>query len=151
VSDISTRKAIDTTPNNDLDKKKSWGCYMKRAVAAVGLTVTLLCIAGCDDLAKEFGYQKSEPMKSQQPLPSSPTHRFIVYSHTVDIAFDTQTGQLCRTWDWSPVAPEAKPSATGGLPERKAGEFAPTCLSLFKQFPTTGNAAIGVVQEPSSQ
>jgi hypothetical protein len=124
---------------------------MKRAMTAVGLTVTLLFIAGCDDLAKEFGYQKAEPVKSQQqPSASTPTHRFTANPHNVDLAFDTQTGQLCRTWDWSPIAPEVKPNAQGGVPQRMVGELTPTCLSLFKQYPTTGNAASGVVQEPSA-
>jgi hypothetical protein len=123
---------------------------MKRVVTAVALTVTLLFIAGCDDLAKEFGYQKSQSAKPQQPSPSTPTHRFMANSHNVDIAFDTQTGQLCRTWDWSPVAPEAKPNAQGTVPQRMVGELTPTCLSLFKQYPTTGSAAIGVVQESTA-
>jgi len=122
---------------------------MKHAIAIVGLTVTLLFVAGCDDLAKEFGYYKSQPVKPQA-LASTPTHRFMANSHNVDLAFDTQTGQLCRTWDWSPIAPEAKPNAQGAVPQRMVGELTPTCLWLFKQYPTTGNAAIGVVQEPSA-
>jgi hypothetical protein len=98
---------------------------MKRTATAVGLTVALLFIAGCDDLAKEFGYQKSQPAKSQQQSSSTPTHRFMANSHNVDLAFDTQTGQLCRTWDWSPIAPEAKPNAQGGVPQRMVGDLTP--------------------------
>lgn len=112
------------------------------------MCTSLLFLSGCDDLANQAGYEKSPAKK--QPSLSTPTHRFVPYSHNDDIAFDTQTGQMCRTWDWSPVAPVARATPEGGFPERKAGEFAPTCLTLFKQYPTTGNAGVGIVQDPSS-
>jgi len=124
------------------------GANALRAAAAIALSTTLLFLSGCDDLAKQAGYEKG-PAAKQSSL-STPTHRFVPDSHNDDIAFDTQTGQMCRTWDWSPVAPAAKATPEGSFPERKAGEFAPTCLTLFRQYPTTGNAGVGIVQDSSS-
>jgi len=119
-----------------------FGTKIFRVATVIVSTASLLVLSGCDDLAKQAGYEKPPTAKQ-----STPTHRFAPYTHNDDIAFDTQTGQMCRTWDWSPVAPAAKQTPEGGFPERKAGEFAPTCLSLFKQYPTTGNAAIGIIQD----
>ncbi len=123
------------------------GANVLRAAAAIALSTTSLFLSGCDDLAKQAGYEKS-PAAKQPPL-STPTRRFVQYSHNDDIAFDTQTGQLCRTWDWSPVAPEPKRTPEGMVPERPAGELTPTCLSLFKQYPTAGNAGVGIAQDSS--
>jgi hypothetical protein len=74
-----------------------------------------------------------------------------------DAAFDTQTGQLCRTWDWQlkegeivpkpkmqptsdgvqftdvpTVDPKAKPHAQTGVGLTPPGQFSPTCLSLYQ-------------------
>jgi hypothetical protein len=119
------------------------GVNVLRAATSIAVAVTLLLLSACDDLSKQPGNEKSPAAK--QPILSTPTHRFVPYSHNDDIAFDTQTGQMCRTWDWSPVAPAAKATPEGSFPERKAGEFAPTCLTLFKQYPTTGNVEVGIV------
>jgi hypothetical protein len=72
-----------------------------------------------------------------QSYRATPIHRFEVVTHDPNLAFDTQTGQLCRTWDWQPTTPQAKPNSQGVAPQTTLGEFAPTCPSLYKQYPTT--------------
>ena len=84
------------------------------------------------------------PRTSQRPG----LHRFQLTRLGVDIAFDTQTGQLCRTWKWEPLAPETK-TAQGKMPERKPGEFAPTCLSLYQKYPS-GTGADSQVEQPDA-
>ena len=75
----------------------------------------------------------AEP-KAAQPRPG--LHRFVLTRNT-DIAFDSQTGQICKTWDWSPSGKEPTPDPlTGRMPQRMAGEFAPTCLSLYQSYPS---------------
>lgn len=56
-------------------------------------------------------------------------HRFVLAKIPTDdgVAFDTQTGQLCRTWDWKPVGRHAEPDKTGTTPQLSIGEFAPAC------------------------
>ena len=40
-------------------------------------------------------------LNDKNPVPSAPTNgRFVSPSPRTDIALDTQTGQICRTWDW---------------------------------------------------
>jgi hypothetical protein len=34
------------------------------------------------------------------------------------------------------MAPEVKPTKEGKMPQGEYGEFTPTCLSLYKQYPT---------------
>ena len=73
--------------------------------------------------------------QKQSQVPQTPIHRFIP-THDLGLAFDTQTGQLCKTWDWQPLAPEVKPDKEGKIPQRTYGEFTPTCLSVYKEYPT---------------
>jgi hypothetical protein len=64
-------------------------------------------------------------------------HRFVLTRTNGDVAFDTQTGQICRTWDWAPVGKTSKPDPeSGNMPQRSFGEFTPTCVSLYKQYPS---------------
>src|SRR6266478_3456032 len=52
----------------------------------------------------------------------------------------TQTGQLCRTWDWKLIGKPAKPDEQSGtVPQRSVGELTPTCLSLYQQYPSGVN------------
>lgn len=89
--------------------------------------------------------EKKPPVQTVQPSHvsrsgSHPTHRFVLAQPLKDVAFDTQTGQLCRTWDWQPVAAENAAGKNGLIPERRTGEFTPTCLSIYEQSPTVGNS-----------
>lgn len=72
--------------------------------------------SGCD----QHEQAPSEPAKPSQPL----LRRFeAVATHgSADVALDTKTGQLCRTWDW---AYKDNPSATD------LNEL-PTCYSIYQ-------------------
>jgi len=49
-----------------------------------------------------------------------------------DLALDTKTGQLCRTWDW-----EVPNALKGSNPESLTG--LPLCITLYTQYPESGN------------
>src|ERR1700746_357638 len=112
---------------------------MKGSLFASALFVGVALLSGCDDIAKGLGYvpTKAEAAKQTKPDHRPPTHRFVLAEHHADIAFDTVTGQLCRTWDWSLQGshPKVDPS-TGTTPQRAEGEFAPTCLYLYEKSPS---------------
>ena len=94
----------------------------------------LLTPAGCDQLNPKATGSKAKPTKE------TPVHRFVLTRTDEGVAFDTQTGQLCRTWDWKPVAKPSKPDPeSGAVPQRSFGEFAPTCLYLYEQYPSKAN------------
>jgi hypothetical protein len=115
----------------------------------VSLIATLASLVGCEDITEQFG--DTPKPKQQEQRTSSPTHRFVLTTRDVDLTFDTPTGQLCKTWGWTPVAPPEKPaSGTGIIPERKPGEFAPTCLALFQQYPTKNEPNDSVVLSQDS-
>jgi hypothetical protein len=112
-----------------------------KAFAAFAVTLLFLSMTvGCDDIAKGFGYTRAKATQPTKREPATPTHRFVIMNFGADVGFDSQTGQICRTWDWQPLGKIAKPDAeTGGSPQRKFGEFAPTCLSLYQQYPSVAN------------
>jgi|SRR5579872_700617 len=74
----------------------------------------------------------------QEPKPAPPgLHRFTLTHSTEDVAFDTQTGQICRTWDWVPVGgPMPADPVTGVAPQTKWGQSTPLCITLYKQHPS---------------
>ena len=115
-----------------------------KLLPAIVLSSLLQQVGGCLD---------DSPTKpattAKQPVTSAPTHRFVL-SRTTDLAFDTQTGQLCRTWDWKPLAPAQKPNSSGDTPERMTGEFTPTCLTLYSEYPTRNAPGDSVVVSPDS-
>jgi hypothetical protein len=78
---------------------------------------------------------KPAPVKVTVPKP--PLHRFVLPRFPPDdgVAFDTQTGQICRTWDWSVTSP-AKADADGHSQQRLVGEFAPLCISVYTSYPS---------------
>ena len=53
----------------------------------------LLPPAGCDQLNQKAASGKAKPAKE------TPGHRFVLTRSDDSVAFDTQTGQICRTWD----------------------------------------------------
>jgi hypothetical protein len=97
---------------------------------AVFLVSLLLVTSGCELLQEKT---KSKVGQSQTPI------RRFELTKNPDVAFDTQTGQLCRTWAWKPSGPEPKPDEDGTFPQRSTGEFTPTCISLYEAYPTSGN------------
>jgi hypothetical protein len=93
-----------------------------------------LAFSGCGEIKKPDVPVKVE--QSPERFPAS--RRFEILPHDADVAFDTQTGQLCRTWDWQVMGKPSKPDAAGNSPQRKLGELTPTCLSLYSTYLPTG-------------
>lgn len=117
--------------------------YMKIAVPLA----FFLLFQGCDtstDQTKKSG--PGQPRVVSAPRPG--LHRFVLTRAGVDVAFDTQTGQICRTWEWTPTSAPSKPNPTTGMaPQRAVGEFAPTCLLLYQTYPS----GVGSASEPTEQ
>jgi hypothetical protein len=102
-----------------------------------------LSFSACDDLKKPVITVKNPDQDEHFP-----TRRFEIVSHDADVAFDTQTGQLCKTWDWQPIGKPGKVDPeSGASPQRKLGEFAPTCLSLYISF----HPSTFVYREPEAE
>jgi hypothetical protein len=106
----------------------------------VSLTIiaTVLCLFGCDELNNQ---PSSPPNKSAKPAATQkesrvPVHRFVLARGDGGVAFDTQTGQICRTWSWQPMGKPEKPDSEGNTPQRQFGEFAPTCIYIYQQYPS---------------
>jgi hypothetical protein len=102
----------------------------------VAAVVLFLFLQGCDVTTpdkKGVVPEQAKPIAQTKP-PRPGLHRFVrTRSGTgIDIAFDTQTGQICRTWEWVPI--EAR--KPGHIGERIPGELSPTCLSLYRDFPS---------------
>jgi hypothetical protein len=95
------------------------------------LAALLLLFQGCDQLVDSTKNPptaaKANP-KEQPKAPKSPIHRFVL-TRDGGVAFDTQTGRICRTWDWQLIAKQPKPDSEGNIPQRTFGELAPTCIS----------------------
>jgi hypothetical protein len=82
-----------------------------------------------------------------------PLHRFILPRFPADdgVAFDTQTGQICKTWGWQPVGKAATPDpVTGNSPQRIIGEFAPTCLSIYEKYPSGVGDSVATTEDQQS-
>jgi hypothetical protein len=77
---------------------------------------------GCDQSSQKS--QTAAPQKSETH--SRPIGRFEkLQNFRVDVALDTQTGQLCRTWIWQSTD-RVHPDAYENLP---------VCISLYLQYP----------------
>jgi len=128
---------------------------MEGSLRAIALIAALAALCGCDEVAKDLGYVpvKAEASKQTKPERPSPTRRFVLVEHHSDIAFDTVTGQLCRTWDWSLLGPHPKADPSGTVPQRAEGELAPMCLSLYQQYPSRTDAAdpLGLFQNETKK
>jgi hypothetical protein len=119
---------------------------MREPVSFCFALLLALCLFGCDQLTPKPTVTVKIPDQDEH----FPTRRFELVTHDADVAFDTQTGQLCKTWDWQPMGKVSKPDPiTGGSPQRKLGEFAPTCLSLFIQWHPSTFTYPGSVPRPS--
>jgi|SRR5712664_323601 len=102
----------------------------------LGAVLLLLALSGCDEF-KQADNTKKTPSTQVVKENRIPVHRFV-QTRNYDVAFDTQTGQVCRTWDWTPSGKE-KTSADGLPLPRAYGEFTPTCLSLYERYPSGVN------------
>lgn len=108
--------------------------HMKKATLQI-VTLLLFTASGCDQLNPPDRNKAALAQKAKS-APRPPLHRFVL-TRDADVAFDTQTGQICRTWPWQPTGQTAKPDpASGNVPQRQLGEFAPTCLDLYRLYPS---------------
>src|SRR5882762_253157 len=97
----------------------------------------LMVVVGCDELnpsSKKPGSKAQATKESRVPV-----HRFVLTRYDAGAAFDTQTGQLCRTWDWTVVGKPTRSDESGIVPQRSVGELTPTCLSLYARYPSGVN------------
>ena len=102
------------------------------------ILIAMVGLCGCEELTQTA----SKPTKPVRVVIENrvPVHRFILTRFDGGVAFDTQTGQICRTWDWRPSGKVAKPDPeTGWTPQRTFGEFAPTCISVYQQYASGTN------------
>ena len=114
--------------------------------------VTLAALA----LAQQSGCDSSGTKPAPKPAAKAvaakaPLHRFILARFPADdgVAFDTQTGQICRTWEWAPASKAATPTTEGITPQRSVGEFTPTCLSIYEKYPSgSGDSVVAEDQQP---
>lgn len=92
--------------------------------------------SGCDQSAPQNGKQVKAAAKENRV----PVHRFVLTKYDGGVGFDTQTGQICRTWDWQPGGKPSKlDPESGTVPQRAFGEFAPTCISIYQKYPSATN------------
>jgi hypothetical protein len=101
-------------------------------VVLIGL---LFLSEGCDQFqqAQQPKAAKTQILKENRV----PVRRFILTKFNADVAFDTQTGQICKTWEWEPTGKlTPQQEASGVHPPRAFGEFSPTCISLYTQYPS---------------
>lgn len=109
----------------------------RRDVLLLAVISAFLGLSGCDALNLNQKPNKATRTVTAQKNNRVPVHRFVPVRNNYDVAFDTQTGQLCRTWVWLPTGKPPKPDPeTGNAPQRTLGEFAPTCLYLYEQYPS---------------
>jgi hypothetical protein len=103
---------------------------MRNSVSLPFVLSLALCLAACDKLTPS-----TITVKVPDQGEHFPTRRFELVEHDANVAFDTQTGQLCKTWGWQPTGKPVKVDPdTGSAPRRSLGEFAPTCLSLYISY-----------------
>jgi hypothetical protein len=102
------------------------------------LFASILALQSCEVPTQ----QKKEPVKAAAPRPG--LHRFILTRFGIDVALDTQTGQLCRTWDWTPTSEAPR---TNPLAEVKPGQYAPLCLTLYQQYPSGTGEPMSIIPE----
>jgi len=100
--------------------------------------IVILAVIGSFALAGCEEFQQPKQAKTKIVKESRvPVRRFILTKNDADVAFDTQTGQLCKTWQWEPLAKlTPQQEASGVHAPRALGEFSPTCISLYNQYPS---------------
>lgn len=108
----------------------------------------LAVTVGCDQVTQQ---KPSAPVAKAKPSrQTSAAHRFVLTKFDGGVAFDTQTGQICRTWDWAPGGEPATPNDKGIRLQRSFGELAPTCISLYTEYPSSADSVIETVSEDAS-
>lgn len=114
----------------------------RKVAVFVALFFVLLVFIG------EGGCSSERPKRATTPAPAvaRPYQRFVPIAHGQGFlsfpywAFDTKTGQLCKTWPWeSNDAASQKAQKTGDTSNLQgldaAAASTSTCLSLLTQYP----------------
>ena len=73
-------------------------CEMTKAIAAIALLAALATLTGCGEL-QQSSAKAAATSKPQKAQSRGTAHRFTLTKLNGGVAFDTQTGQICRTWD----------------------------------------------------
>lgn len=109
----------------------------------VPVFIIALMATGCDSPSQ------NNKLASKSSTQRSPIRRFeITQRGAADVAFDTQTGQICRTWAWVPTEKERPPNPSTGLsPQIVWGQDAPTCVVLYRDFPSMSGDVESVPDE----
>ena len=95
---------------------------------------------------------KPQPPRPISKIHRTPVHRFTLLRNDPGVAFDTQTGQVCRTWGWVPGGkPATADPESGNTPQRTFGEFSPTCLELYKQYESGSDDGAVIPTEDTEQ
>ena len=102
-----------------------------------------LGVIGCD-------FVKPTPVERTKLVTQNhlPVHRFVI-TRDSGLALDTQTGQLCRTWEWMPTSKQ-RFDADGNPIPRNYGEFAPTCLLVYQQYPSGKDSQTELIPDSTS-
>jgi hypothetical protein len=127
---------------------KSPGSMPLHALLAVLLAGIL---AGSDQLNQQTQQKPSAPSAPSAPKAKAnrvAVHRFVLTKYDGSVAFDSQTGQICKTWEWQATGKQEKPDPlTGGVPPRAFGEYTPTCLSLYQQYPSGTDSGAEIIDD----
>src|SRR5579883_1331008 len=76
--------------------------------------------------------QKASPAPpAQVQIQQSQVGRFVLGHASMNVGFDTKTGQICRTWDWSTPGATCANNDCTQIKNGNFGEMAPTCLELY--------------------
>ncbi len=126
-----------------LHKVVSHSRVFRNGVASFALILASLIIIG------QTGCKSEQPKQAsaQAPVIVQPYQRFLPIAQGQGFlsfpywAFDTQTGQLCKTWDWqSNSAASQKAQETGNASSLKgldaAAAATTTCKQLWAELPT---------------
>lgn len=92
----------------------------------LGIRGIFLSTTGCDQLEHASSQSSPRPSVASETR-THPIGRFEkIQNFRVDVALDTQTGQLCKTWPWQSTNRNSVDPY----------ETLPTCDVLHKDFPT---------------
>jgi hypothetical protein len=141
------QKRLERNNNSANEWRSELECYYVKQKLLSCIAAVLLLLVGCDQFMA--GRKQSKVTVKENRVP---VHRFVLTKYDGGVAFDTQTGQICRTWEWSAMGKASKPDPeTGGVPQRTFGEFAPTCISLYEKYPSgTNPQSESIPDEPNN-
>lgn len=90
---------------------------MKKALLFLSF---MLVVAGCQQQQPVVAATTPAPT----PIPQRPQRFVPVAAEQGGLALDTETGILCRTWNWTPTSKQQSTS-------KVISEWSPLCVSLY--------------------